>query len=191
MTMESRCPADSVGTTEKQYSALWHFSSMSNNSNNNDNNNNNICPLWDTLKYCFISNHFASLGRVIWDPSTPHGNKEVSFVLMQVLGFTICSLLKCQELKSIRIKGFSSLQRATQASATYSPSDSSSFCSPFYTLFHCSKWRSNTTFPEPAVSPISRGTGTAITTPTLCCLLHKSRKITLLDSKPFHSPASQ
>lgn len=29
-----------------------------------------ICPLWDAraLKCCFISNRFASLGRVIWDP---------------------------------------------------------------------------------------------------------------------------
>lgn len=54
-------------------------------------------------------------------PSTPHGNKELPFVVMQVSGFTIFSLLKSQELKTIWIKRFSSLQRATEASATYQP----------------------------------------------------------------------
>lgn len=70
-----------------------------------------------------------------------------------------------------------------------SPSDSGSFCSPFYALFHCRESRSSNVFPTPGA--ISRGRGTAVTNPDPCHLLHKSRKIILFCSKTFHSPPSQ
>lgn len=123
--------------------------------NNKSNNNNNTCPLWNAwaLKYCFISNHFASLGRVIWDPLQCTWKQGSVFCFHASSRFTIYSALKSQELKAIKIKRFSSLQRATQASATYQPFRQQLFFSPFYTLFHCSKLRGSTTCPEPGVCP--------------------------------------
>lgn len=139
------------------YSELQHFCSMSNNNNNSNDDNKN------SISHCGMHEYWNTVLLAItlppWEESygTPPHHMEtcrfvlMPFVLMQVSWLTICSLLKSQELKVIWIKRFSSLQRATQASATYQPFWQQLFCSPFYMQFHCSKLRRSTIFPEPGV----------------------------------------
>lgn len=156
--------------------------------NNKSNNNNNTCPLWNAwaLKYCFISNHFASLGRVIWDPLQCTWKQGSVFCFNASSRFTICSALKSQELKAIKIKRFSSLQRATQASATYQPFRQQLFLFPILHAVSLQQVERQHHMPRTrSLSPTSRGTGTAVTTPVCAACSTNPGKMFYCAQNPF------